>query len=180
MNAATTNGYNYYYKPSTVVPLWGYLDIVKWKWQLLFFGVGEFLFLIPILVMWGIGVIPSVAAPWQYCSIYYIVIIPSFIVNISMSDSRSKELFLFAGIGAIFSFVVISFVFGMNLYDVIACWLGYLVTTCRDTMLADMIVSGITLILWIFTLIVMLAYLSIFGRIRQSQSVKGISIRNAE
>lgn len=180
MNGANVNGYNYYYKPSTVVPLWGYIDVVRWKWQLLFFGVGEFLFLIPILVMWGLGVIPSVASPWQYCAIYYITLIPSFIVNIAMSDSRSKELFLFAGVGSIFTFIVISFVFGMNLYDVIACWLGILVITCRDTMLADMIVSGITLILWIFTLIVMLAYLSIFGRIRQSQSVRGYNIQNTQ
>src|ERR1700744_4451715 len=118
-----SSDYNYYYSPSTVVYLWGFLDVVRYKWQILFLGVGELLFVIPIWIMWAAQVIPSVTPPWQYCAIYYIVFIPIWVVNIFMSDSRSKELFLFAWFANLFVFAVTSFVFGLVLYDVIACWL---------------------------------------------------------
>ena len=170
--------YNYYFAQSTIVPIWGNIDVIYWKFQILFFGVGELLFQIPIFIMWGLMVIPSVTPLWQYCAIYYIVLIPACIINMFMASSRSKELFLFAAIANIFTFVVISWVLGLNLYDVISCWLQTIPQTCRNTMLADMIVSGFTIILEIFAFIIMIAYIAVCGRIAQSNSVRGITLRN--
>jgi hypothetical protein len=174
---AVSYGYNYTFQPSVIVPLWGNIDVVRWQWELLVFAIGEFLFSIPIFVMWGLRVIPSVTPLWQYCAIYYIVLIPAFISNIFMSDSRSKELYLFAGIANFFVFGVISWVLALNLYDVISCWLQTIPQTCRNTMTADLIVTFITIILWILTLVIALAYLSIWGRIRQSNSIKGVTLQ---
>jgi hypothetical protein len=162
----------YYYSPSTVVYLWGYIDVVRYKFQILIFAVGELLFFIPIAVLWGLGLIPSVAAPWQYCAIYFIVFIPIWLVNVFMSDSRSSALFVFAFFANAFVFAVSTFVVALIWYDLIECWIGALPTSCRDTQLWDILCLIFASVLWICALFEFIAYLSIIGRIRQTNSAR--------
>jgi len=166
----------YYYSPSTVVYLWGYIDIVRYKFQILILAAGEFLFLWPILIMWAFGLIPSVVSPWQYCAIYYIVFIPIWLVNIFMSDSRSSVLFVFAFFANTFVFGVCSFVLALIWYDLIQCWIGNLPTSCRDSQPYDFLMLIFTSILWTIALFIWLAYLSIIGRIRQTNSARTLTL----
>jgi hypothetical protein len=160
--------------PSVISFLWGDPDVVRYKFELMFLGIGELLFVIPIWVMWALAVIPSVTLPWRYCGLYFVVFAPIWIVNIYMSDSRSKELFLFSLFANAFVFGVTTFVYCLLLYDVIACWLGQLAITCRDTMLPDLIVTILTFFLWIITLVLFFRYLGIIGRIRQTNSIRRV------
>lgn len=166
----------FYYSPSTVVYLWGYIDVVRYKWQIGFLGVGEFFFMWPIIVMWAIGAIPSVESLWHYCAIYYVVYFPIWIVNIVMSDSRSAPLFLFAFFGNAFVFIVTSFVWGMVWYALIQCWSGAVPVDCRDNQLAELLLAFFTGILWIIALFEFLAYLAIIGRIRQTNSARSLTL----
>lgn len=165
------------YGPSTVNYLWGNPDVNRNKFLLLVIGIGQILAVFIIWVMWGIGLIQSIRPYPFYCGMYYLVYVPAWIINIFSSDARSKLLFFFGMWVAFLVLVVTSFVFGLILYDVIACALGSLPVNCRDTYITDIIVLVITAILEVFAIIAFLAYFAIYARIRKSTSVKGITVR---
>ena len=166
----------YYYSPSTVVYLWGYIDVIRYKWQILFLGVGELIFALPIFIFLILGLIPFTALPPLYSGIWYVGILPIWIVNVIMSDSRSTSLFLFAFFANAFVFLCVSVVFGFLLYNVIACWTGALPTTCRDNQLWALLTLWFTLLLWIICFFIFFAYLAIMGRIRQTNSVNQLKL----
>lgn len=171
---------NLFYSQSTVVYIWGTIDVIRYKYQILMCGIGELLLVIPIWILWSLLLIPSVRSLWQYSAIYYIVFIPIWIVNLFMSDSRSKELFLFAWVANSFVFAVTSFVFYLISTNIVGCWKGEYEISCRDTMLADVIVWWFTFFLWIVTLLIFIAYFSIITRIRQSNSINAIKYKNLD
>ena len=164
----------YIYSPSTIVYIWGNIDVILCKWYLKFLGLGELIFAAAIWVLWAIGVIPSIRPLWFYCGVYYIVFIPIWLMNILMAYSRSNELFLFAWFANIFVFAVTVFVFGLIIYDLVACGYGWIPIDCRNTYWIDIPVAIITAFLVLITLGLVLATTNIISRIRQSSNVKGI------
>lgn len=168
--------YTYYFSPSSVTYIWGNFDVVRWKWQHWVFGWAELLFVVPIWIMWALGYIPTIPPVWwQYAGVEYVVFIPIWLVNLLMSDSRSNIAFLFLWFCNGFVFGVTTFLFAILLYDNIACWIGQLPMSCRNTGLADFIVLLFTGVLWIITLIILAATSGVIGRIRQSSTVKGVN-----
>ena len=170
----------YAYNASTGVYIWGNIDVIRYKWQIMVLAVGELFFVAPIWLLAVINLIPTVRPLWEYGAIYYVVYAPIWLVNLFMSGSRSKELFLFAFFANAFVFGVTSFVLSLEIYGLISCWLGTIPIECRNNQLWDIVVTLITVILWVISLIVFGAYGSIIGRIRQSNSVKGLRMRRRE
>lgn len=167
----------YAYSASTEIYIWGNFDVIRNKWEILNLAVGELFFVAIIWILAFCQLIPAVRPLWEYGAIYYIVYAPIWIVNIFMSDSRSKELFLFAFFANLFVFSVTSFVLALEIYGQIACWSGTIPVECRNNQIWDIVVTIITAILFIITLRISGAYASVIGRIRQSNSVKGLRMR---
>lgn len=169
--------WDYIYSPSQTVFLWSNVDVLRFKFMIMIFGVGELLFFIPILVLWIGRFIPSVRPLWLYCAVYYVPFIVVWLFNILVSDSRAKQLYLF---GFFFNTLVLidcTFVLGLVLYDITACSFGYFPTDCRNTYVPDIIVAVFTLILEIICIILFASYLMIISRIRQSASVIGTRLK---
>src|SRR5277367_4432030 len=87
--------WDYAYSPSQTIYLWANVDVLRYKFMILIFGVGELIFFIPILVLWILRLIPSVRPLWLYCAVYYVPFTVIWLFNIIIADSRSKQLFLF-------------------------------------------------------------------------------------
>lgn len=169
----------YAYSQSTGVYIWSNIDVIRHKWLIGVLAFGELFFVCPIWILAFIGLIPTVRELWLYGAIYYVVFAPIWIVNLSMSDSRSKELFFFAGMANLFVCAVTSFVLALECYGLWACWKGSIPIQCRDNQFWDIVVLGWTIILWVITVILVGAYAGVVGRIRQSNSIKGIRLRRA-
>lgn len=170
----------YTYGGATEIKIWGSFDVIAQKWEIMKLGVGQILFVLIIWILAGLRLIPVVRPLWYYGAIYYIVYAPIWIVNIAMSRSRSKELFLFAFFANTFVLAITTFVFTLVSYNLIACAFGTIPIECRDTYLWDIIVWFITLFLWIIDLRLFVNYAAIIGRIRQSSSLKGIRMRRLD
>ncbi len=140
-------------------------------------AVGQLLFACIIWSLAAAHLIPTVRPLWYYGAIYYIVYAPIWIVNLFMSDSRSKELFPFALFANLFVFGVTMFVLGLEAYGLAACWAGTIPIECRDNQMWDIVVIVITIFLAIIDLLLSGSCASIIGRIRQSNSIRGIRIR---
>lgn len=167
----------YVYSGATEIKIWGSFDVIAQKWEIQKLGVGQILFVLIVWILAGLRLIPAVRPLWYYCSIYYIVYAPIWIINIVMSGARSKELFLFAFFANLFVLVVTTFVFSLLSYNLVACALGTIPSECRENYLWDIVVWFTTLFLWFIDVRLFTNYAAIIGRIRQSSSIKGIRMR---
>lgn len=168
------------YSASTAVYIWGNFDVIRYKFQIAFLGLGELFFVAFIWLLAGLRLIPVVRPLWQYGAIYYVIFAPIWIVNLFMSDARSDLLFFFAWSANTFVFAVTTFVLFLEIYGLVACSMGTIPIECRDNQLWDIVVTIITIFLWYITFSIFAAYSGIMGRIRQAESIKGIRLRRVE
>lgn len=157
--------------PSIVTYIWNDPDVLGAKFLLLFLGVGELIFALPIWVLWGLRYIPSFPRSiLYYAAIYYIVFIPIWFINIFLSQSRSKIVFAFGFFLNTFVWGVMSFVLSIILYQLITCALGQQPDiSCRDTYAMDIIMLVLTAVLWIITFAIFCANTYIIGVIRTAR-----------
>lgn len=153
---------------SQSILLWNNPTVREHKFRLCILAVGEFLFPAFIWILAFFGLIPWARALWLYGAIYYVFFVFIWVVNIIMSRSESKILYLFATFANGFILALNIFVLSLEIYGLVACWTGSLPIECRTNQLWDgvvLLITGIPLLY--ITVSIFLIYCNMIALIRQ-------------
>lgn len=152
------------------IRVWDDFRVKSYKFEIAWFAVGEALFTSAIWVLAFLRLIPMARLPWLYCAAYYVFFTPIYIVNLFMSQSESKLLFLIAAYLNSFIWALNILVFSMLVYGLIACSSGTIPLECRDTQIWDILVLILTGFLLYITTRVFIICWNLVTIIRQARS----------
>jgi hypothetical protein len=162
----------------TVTYVWQNDNVIIAKLTIGLLSILSAILVFAMLVVWLARLMPFIpVAVLSYGFLFYVAFIPLVIINLFMSCSRNIDLFVFTFFLNTFVLALAVWIVFTPLYQLIICYDGTLPLDCRSLQLEQWIILLLSGILFFLQFFIFLAYCLIVVRIRQTESVRLVTMQ---